>query len=60
MFVLPQSIWDRKANEFNDFFQGTGMSVTKYEEKFKDLSRIVVTRELYTIRQIAEAARWII
>ena len=37
--VVPQSIRNKKADEFNDFHQEEGRSVSEYEEKFRDLSR---------------------
>ena len=37
--VLPWSIRNKKANEFNDFHQEEGMFVSEYEENFRYLSR---------------------
>ena len=35
--VLPRSVRNRKANQFNEFQQEPGMSVTEYEDQFRKL-----------------------
>ena len=37
--VLPRSERDRKADQFYEFTQEPGMSVSEYEDRFRDLSR---------------------